>query len=153
MQTDVSRAVPPSRSRVLLVPALLLTVVLGLGSRSGMARHVLPRFLTDYAGDTLWATLVYLGVLLLWPWLSVWRAATGSLGFAFLIEGSQLFHPPWLDALRSHTLVALVLGRGFLVSDLFCYAAGVALGVGLDVAFLSPAARRSDAKGSPSRPR
>ena len=135
----------PSRSRTILVTALLLTVVLGPGSRTGMARHMLPRFLTAYAGDTLWATLVYLGLLLLWPRLSVWRAAAGGLGFSALIEFSQLLHPPWLDALRSHTLAALVLGRGFLVSDLFCYAVGVALGVGV----LSRAATRSNAKGSP----
>ncbi|MBM7114841.1 DUF2809 domain-containing protein [Archangium primigenium] len=146
MQTD---AVPPSRPRMLLVPAVLLVVVLGLGSRSGMARHALPRFLTAYAGDTLWATLVYLGLFVLWPRLSVGRAAAGSLGFAVLIECSQLFHPPWLDELRSHTLVALVLGRGFLVSDLFCYAVGVALGVGLDVGFFSRAAWRVNPRGSP----
>jgi hypothetical protein len=106
-----------------------------------VARNVLPRFITDYAGDTLWATLVYLGILLLWPRLSVRHAAAGALGFSVLIELSQLFHPPWLDALRAHPLAALVLGRGFLVSDLFCYAAGVALGVGLDAGLSRVSAR------------
>ncbi|WNG34446.1 DUF2809 domain-containing protein [Archangium violaceum] len=132
---------PPSRSRALLVTCVLLTLVLGLGSRSAVARQVLPRFLTDYAGDTLWATLVYLGLLLLWPRLSVRRAAASALGFSVLIELSQLFHPPWLDALRAHPLVALVLGRGFLVSDLFCYAVGVALGVALDAGLSRVSAR------------
>jgi hypothetical protein len=134
--------VSPSRSRALLVPCVLLIVALGLGSRSTVARDVLPRFLTAYAGDTLWATLVYLGLLFLWPRLSVRRAAAGALGFSVLIELSQLFHPPWLDALRAQPLVALVLGRGFLVSDLFCYAVGVALGAGLDAGFLYWAGRR-----------
>ncbi|QRK13338.1 DUF2809 domain-containing protein [Archangium violaceum] len=120
---------------------MLLTLALGLGSRSAVARHVLPHFITDYAGDTLWATLVYLGILLLWPRLSVRRAAAGALGFSVLIELSQLFHPPWLDALRAHPLVALVLGRGFLVSDLFCYAVGVALGVALDAGLSRASAR------------
>lgn len=123
---------PPARSRPLLLAGLLLTMMLGLGSRSAGARHLLPRFVTDYAGDTLWATLVYLGLLLLWPRLSVRRAAAGALGFSVFIELSQLWHPPWLDALRANPFAALVLGRGFLVSDLVCYAVGVALGVALD---------------------
>ncbi|WP_198316494.1 DUF2809 domain-containing protein [Cystobacter fuscus] len=130
-----------SRSRAMLVPCLLLLVMLGLGSRSAVARQVLPGFVTEYAGDTLWATLVYVGILLLWPRLSVGRAAAGALGFSVVIELSQLFHPPWLDALRANPFVALVLGRGFLVSDLFCYAVGVALGVGIDMGLLSRSSR------------
>lgn len=132
---------PSSRSRVVLVPCLLFMVVLGLGSRSAWARQVLPGFVTEFAGDTLWATLVYLGILLLWPRLSVGRAAAGAMGFSVVIELSQLIHTPWLDALRANPFAALVLGRGFLVSDLFCYAVGVALGVGLDVGLLSRTAR------------
>ena len=131
-----------ARSRVRLVPWMLLTTGLGLGSRSAWAREALPRWLTAYAGDVLWATLVYLGLLWLWPRVSVRRAAAAALGFSVFIEFSQLFHPPWLDALRSTVLGALVLGRGFLVSDLVCYAVGVALGVGLDVALDVGALRR-----------
>jgi hypothetical protein len=126
---------------VLLLPVI---IALGLGSRARGAAEYLPRFLTDYAGDTLWATLVYLGLVVVRPRLPVRRAAAGALGFSVLIELSQLFHPPWLDALRAHRLVALVLGRGFLASDLVCYAVGVGLGVGLDVLLLI---RRADRKG------
>ncbi|MFY0573037.1 DUF2809 domain-containing protein [Cystobacter fuscus] len=139
---DPSPHGPRSRSRAMLVPCLLLLVVLGLGSRSAWARQVLPGFVTEYAGDTLWATLVYVGILLLWPRLSVGRAAAGALGFSLVIELSQLFHPPWLDALRANPFVALVLGRGFLVSDLFCYAVGVALGAGIDMGLLSRISRQ-----------
>jgi hypothetical protein len=132
---------PVSRSRGVLLPCLLLLMVLGLGSRSAWARRVLPGFVTAYAGDTLWATLVYLGLLWLWPRLSMGRAAAGALGFSFVIEFSQLLHSPGLDALRANPLAALVLGRGFLVSDLFCYAVGVALGVAIDKGFLSRISR------------
>lgn len=116
---------------------MILTVVLGLGSRTAWVREALPRFFTEYAGDILYATLIYLGLLFLKPRGAMPSAAAVALGFCGLVELSQLFHPPWLDELRRHTLVALVIGRGFLVSDLFCYAAGVALGVGLDGAFLA----------------
>ncbi|MBD3879661.1 MAG: DUF2809 domain-containing protein, partial [Quinella sp. 1Q5] len=42
----------------------------------------------------------------------------------FLIELSQLWHPPFLEALRATTVGGLVLGYGFLWSDLVCYTVG-----------------------------
>lgn len=119
--------VPPARGRLFLLPLMLLVVALGLGSRTALARESLPRFLTDYAGDTLWATLAYLCLVFALPRLPVRLAAAGALGLSVLVELSQLVHTPWLDALRANRLGALVLGRGFLWSDLVCYAVGVAL--------------------------
>jgi len=117
--------------RWVLPPLMLLVVALGLGSRSALAAP-LPRVLTAYAGDTLWASLVYLGLVFLMPRVPVHLAAAGALGLSFLVEFSQLWHPPWLDALRASRLGALVLGRGFLASDLLCYAVGVALAATVD---------------------
>ena len=51
-------------------------------------------------------------------------------------------HVPWLDALRATTLGALVLGQGFLWSDIVCYAVGVMLAAILDAVL---AARRNRA--------
>jgi hypothetical protein len=56
----------------------------------------------------------------------------GALGVAVLVELSQLVHTPWLDALRRTRAGALVLGQGFLWSDLACYAAGAAAAVLVD---------------------
>ena len=47
-----------------------------------------------------------------------------SLAVSFLIELSQLWHPPFLEALRATTVGGLVLGYGFLWSDLICYTVG-----------------------------
>ncbi len=41
----------------------------------------------------------------------------------------QLYHAPWIDSIRQTTLGGLILGFGFLCSDLACYALGVLLGV------------------------
>ncbi|MFM8818855.1 MAG: DUF2809 domain-containing protein, partial [Phycisphaerales bacterium] len=40
----------------------------------------------------------------------------------------QLHHAPWIDGIRATRLGALVLGSGFLWSDIACYAVGVAGG-------------------------
>jgi hypothetical protein len=64
-----------------------------------------------------------------WP---VLRAAAVATLFCFAIETSQLYHAPWIEAVRGTVLGGLVLGHGFLVTDLLCYVAGVALGVAVD---------------------
>ena len=51
-----------------------------------------------------------------------------ALAFASAVECSQLLAFDWLVSLRHTTLGALVLGQGFLWSDLVCYTAGVMLG-------------------------
>lgn len=127
-----SAPVRPARQRLFLLPWMLLVLALGLGSRSpAVAAHV-PRFLTTYAGDTLWSSLLYLCLVFAWPGLPVRRAAAWTLGLSVLVELSQLLHTPWLDALRANRFVALVLGRGFVASDLVCYAVGTALAAVVD---------------------
>lgn len=105
-------------------------ICLGLLSRSNYIP--LPTFIAAYAGDTLWALLVFLGFGWLFPAHPTFRVALYAAAFSLGIELSQLYHTPWLDALRANRLAALVLGQGFLWSDLVCYAVGIVLGVMLE---------------------
>ncbi len=66
------------------------------------------------------------------PRSPTWKLATIALLIAFAIEASQLYHAPWIDDLRSIRLVALVLGSGFLYSDLLCYTTGVVIAAGIN---------------------
>lgn len=109
---------------------MLCVIGLGLLSRANLC--ALPRFITAYAGDTLWALLVMLGLGFFSPKISTARAACYAALFSLCIELSQLYHTPWLDALRTNRLAALVLGQGFLWSDLLCYAVGIGLGTALE---------------------
>ncbi len=124
---------PLARRRPWLLLWMVLVVALGLGSRTPAAAAHLPRFLTAYAGDTLWASMAYLCFLFVRPRLSVRHAAACALGLSVFVELSQLLHTSWLDALRAHRLGALVLGRGFVWSDLVCYAVGVGLAARVDL--------------------
>lgn len=85
-----------------------------------------------YAGDVLWATMVFWWLALVWPRASGTRLAAWAFAVALAVELSQLWHTPWLDAVRETPLGALVLGQGFLMSDIACYVAGVALAVLID---------------------
>ena len=107
-----------------------MTVGLGLASRKFAG--VLPEFIGEFAGDTLWALMVY--------WFSRWLVNTKSkeyslilsLGFSLLIELSQLYQADWANELRSYRMVALVFGHGFLWTDLLCYAVGIVFGFLVD---------------------
>jgi hypothetical protein len=85
--------------------------------------------LAEYAGDTLWALMLFLLVSTLLAGRPMLGRAAISLALAFFVETSQLYHAPWIDAIRQTTLGGLVLGFGFLWTDLVCYSVGVALGV------------------------
>lgn len=101
-------------------------MVFGLASRAkGVA---LPEFVATYAGDTLWALLVFWLMRFLKPSLPVLQSAGAALIFAFFIEFSQLYQAPWINHIRATTLGGLVLGFGFQFSDLVCYTVGVGVG-------------------------
>ena len=121
---------PPSRSRLAVARWLLITVAFGLASRR--FPDALPRIVSRYAGDVLWAAMVYWWLALLWPRAPVTRLAASALGIAIAVEMSQLLHAPWLNAVRANAFGALVLGQGFLWSDITCYITGVALAVLID---------------------
>ncbi|MFY2556784.1 DUF2809 domain-containing protein [Corallococcus terminator] len=123
------------RTRLLSLGLAALVIPLGLASR----RRSLPwpSFFATYAGDTLWALLVFLLLRFLAPRRSALAVAAVALAFSFGIEFSQGYHAPWLDAARRTLPGRLVLGAGFLWSDLVCYSVGVLLGLGLDTALLT----------------
>ena len=126
------------RSRVVFAIALLIVVAAGLGSR--VFGRALPVFVATYAGDTLYATMAFVGLGMLAPRWSTARVAAAAFAICCAIEVSQLHHAPWIDAIRATLPGALVLGYGFLWSDLACYAAGVALGAGLEAGLRGPLA-------------
>ncbi|MEZ5317416.1 MAG: DUF2809 domain-containing protein [Vicinamibacterales bacterium] len=118
---------------------LLLTIALGLASRRWPESQ--PAFVAAYAGDTLWAAAVFWVLRLLAPLAATPRLAMMAVAIAFADELSQLYHAPWIDAVRATTPGALLLGQGFLWSDLVCYVAGVGLAAVVDRLAVSGEAR------------
>jgi len=107
-----------------------LVVALGMASR-GYA-SVLPVFVARYAGDTLWAVMMFGVVGLLAAHWSSFRVAIATLVVCYAIEVSQLYHAPCIDTSRRTPVGGLVLGSGFLWSDIICYTVGVAFCAGLE---------------------
>jgi hypothetical protein len=115
-----------------LARAILLTITCGLGIGSRHFAGHLPGFVATYAGDTLWALALFLFLRLILPRVATERVAAAAWVGSLLVEVSQLYHAPWIDSIRQTSLGGLVLGFGFLWSDLVCYTVGVGLGVVLE---------------------
>ena len=113
-------------TRIIFFLSAVAVVFVGLASRRYQA--ALPKFVGEYAGDTLWALMLSLLVSTLVANRTVISRATMSLVLAFLVEISQLYHAPWIDSIRNTTLGGLVLGFGFLWTDLVCYTVGIIIG-------------------------
>ena len=121
----------PNRSRLVTGVLLLATIAAGLASRRYPAWQ--PAFVARYAGDTLWAAMVFWSLALIRPRGRTHILGAAALGTAFAVEFSQLYRAPWIDHLRATSVGALALGHGFLWSDLWCYAAGVSLAAAVDL--------------------
>lgn len=126
------------RRRGWLLVAAALTVTVGL------ATHFLGGDpLADFAGDALYAVLVYLVLAFVFPRTSVLVVGLITLGICTLIELFQLTGLPavWAESLWP---IRLVLGAGFDPLDLVAYAVGAALATGGDLALIrrTQAARR-----------
>ncbi len=120
----------PMFARFLYLVLTLATMFAGFSSRR--YAPLLPPFLAKYSGDTLWAMMVFWGVSFLSPKTSRLGRAAVALTFAYAIEFSQLYHAPWIDSLRATWPGRLILGRGFLWSDLNCYCVGILVAFFID---------------------
>ncbi|OOG92702.1 hypothetical protein BTH41_04724 [Bacillus mycoides] len=91
--------------------------------------------MNDYLGDALWALMIFIGVGFLFHKMKTKKLAFLSLLFCYGIEISQLYHADWIDNIRATTLGGLVLGYGFLWSDLLAYTIGVGMGMLCELMF------------------
>jgi hypothetical protein len=116
------------RNRQTYAVLILLVIVTGLASRSSLAIY-LPSFLAKYAGDTLWALMVFFVLGFIFPSVRTGSAALLTIALSFGVELSQLYQAEWINTIRDTRIGALILGEGFKWSDIVCYTAGCILGL------------------------
>ncbi len=128
METKIIRK--PSLYIVLSVP----TIFIGLFPRSQLVP--LPILISKYAGDTMWALMVFWCLCIFKPHWKTLKISLFTILFSFAIEFSQFYHAPWIDSLRKTIVGGLILGFGFKLSDLVCYSVGVLVGIFIDYLLL-----------------
>lgn len=105
-----------------IIYALLVLVVIALG--------ILSRKVTAIpliVGDILYAVMMFFLIKFLLIQLRYWKVALISLSICYFIEISQLYRATWINQIRNTTIGALVLGNGFLWSDMIAYTVGTAI--------------------------
>lgn len=110
---------------------IVAVIILGLSSR--YFSNVLPKWLSLYAGDVLWGLMIFFITGFIFKEKSSINIAAFAAIFSISIEISQLYHRPWIDRIRKTAIGGLVLGYGFLWSDIVCYIVGIAIGVVLEI--------------------
>ncbi len=117
--------------RWLYVALILVNIPVGLATRR-YGQHM-PALIAEYGGDALYASCLFFVMRLLLIQRNLWTVAIRTYLICVLIELQQLYQAPWAIKFRNIPLVGLILGHGFLWSDLVCYAVGVLIGWGLAV--------------------
>lgn len=113
---------------------VIIVMILGLGTRNISTQ--LPNWINLYVGDALWALMVFFLFGLIFRTRGTrWIVALAFL-FSFGIEISQLYHSQWIDTLRQTRLGGLVLGFGFLWSDLVSYSVGIGMGIVVEISII-----------------
>lgn len=102
-----------------IIYALLILLVIAIGILSRKVAGIPP-----IVGDALYAVMMFLIIRFLLIRLNYLKTAVLSLSICYLIELSQLYSAPWINQIRNTTLGALVLGRGFMWSDMAAYTLG-----------------------------
>ena len=115
-------------SSVLVIAAGLVTHFVGSGPTA------------DFAGDALYAVMIYLVIAIAFPRAAFWIVGATALALCTLIECFQLTGLPALWA-QSFWPVRLVLGVGFDVRDLVAYAVGAGAAPLVDLALSRRRAR------------
>ena len=117
---------PRSRRREIYVGWLVLVIAAGLATRwKGIG---LPPFVAKYSGDALWAMMLFVGFGIVQPKRSTVTNMMLAAAFSCAVEFSQLYHAPWIDAIRRTTPGHLVLGETFAWGDIAAYLVGIAVG-------------------------
>lgn len=110
--------------RICYLSGTAVLIALGLLSRR-------VKFVPAACGDALWAMMVYCCFRIVLIRKPMIISAVAALITSFAIEFSQMLTPDWLVKIRSTFLGHMLLGQGFLWSDLLAYTIGIAVIYGL----------------------
>lgn len=110
------------KQRMIYLTVTGVVLVIGYLSRQWSVRGSITH---DYAGDAIWAAMIYCGFRFLIPAKPPVKALGFALLASWLIEFSQLYQAEWINSIRHTRLGGLILGFSFLWSDLLMYSLGI----------------------------
>jgi hypothetical protein len=122
------------KKRLFYLGLTIFTIIFALFIRNSWSS--LPYFINFWIGDFLWAIMLFWACRFVFLHSNRLLMSTLLIVFCWCIESSQLLHTDWLDAFRNTTFGGLLLGHGFLWSDIIAYTCGVIVGYLIDAFFI-----------------
>jgi uncharacterized membrane protein len=113
-----------------LIYLLILFIIICIGLYSKRMTGIITEII-DFK-DVVWAMMVYFLFRIAFINWSIKKVAAFGILFSFVVEVSQLYHDEWIDKLRNTFLGGIILGSGFVWSDLLAYLCGVVFGIIID---------------------
>ncbi|WP_273324764.1 ribosomal maturation YjgA family protein [Vallitalea guaymasensis] len=109
------------KKKILYIITTIIIIILGLLSREIKG---IPLFM----GDIFWAMMVFFILAFIFFNKNSSFIFILSIIITYIIEITQLYHRPWIDNFRKTSIGHILLGQGFLWSDLAAYLAGIIIG-------------------------
>ena len=123
-----------NKKRLIYILTIVLTITAGLFVRS--KKMWFSDAVNLYAGDALYAFMMYYIVCVVFIKKNIMFRAVTGLFICYTIEISQLYQADWINAIRQTLPGKLILGSGFLYSDLLAYFIGIAAATTVDYLFI-----------------
>ncbi|MDZ7342530.1 MAG: DUF2809 domain-containing protein [candidate division KSB1 bacterium] len=108
--------------------ALSILIITPIGFASKFYRGPSAAWVNDSLAGMFYVIFWCLVVFLFFPDSKPWKIAAVVLAITCLLEFLQLWHPPFLEWVRSSFIGATILGTSFVWSDFPYYFLGSAVG-------------------------
>ena len=112
------------RNRKIYLILIIITIFLGLLSRTDL----IPELIYPYIGDFFYSLMFFIIIGFLFPNMKTLKTVLISTGICYSIELFQLYQSDWINSIRNYKLGGLILGFGFLWSDMISYTFGGFIG-------------------------
>lgn len=107
-----------NKTRVIYFLLICCIIILGLISRE-------ISFVPLFIGDMLWAIMIFLMIRFIFIDTDIKVIVLVSLMVCYMVEISQLYQAEWINNIRKTVPGRLILGQGFLWSDILSYTGGI----------------------------
>jgi len=108
------------KARIIYFSLVCIVILLGLISRQ-------LSFVPLFMGDLLWAVMIFFIIRFIFLDADVKSIVLISLMLCYAVEISQLYQADWINAIRKTLPGRLILGQGFLWTDILSYTVGIML--------------------------
>ena len=132
--------------RVGAISLMCAAAAFGLLSRTVLLREV--PVIGPWSGDTCWAIAAWFLLRAILPRVAALEIAVLTSALCLIVETSQLLDVEWLQNLRQYPVIRMLIGSGFIWTDLVLYAVGIGISWALDRRILMRIFGRSQSASS-----